>query len=62
MTNRNEYRWILSIAAFLAMIFPFLSVFNKDVMLLGVPLLYFYVFVFWGLMIYMTYKLNQKSS
>lgn len=41
----------LAVVAFLAFNYPLLRVFDQDVIVLGVPLVWLYVFVVWGLLI-----------
>jgi hypothetical protein len=60
--DRNQWRWIISIAAFFAVIFPVVSIFNKAYFLLGIPLLYIYLFFLWACMIYLTYRLTRRNK
>ena len=41
----------LAVAAFALFSYPLLRVFDREVIVLGVPLVWLYVFVVWGLLI-----------
>ena len=48
--------WVIFFALGLVMLnYPFLHIFNKDLQLLGVPLLILYLFVGWPLSIFIIY-------
>lgn len=40
--------------------FPLLSLFNRPVMVLGIPVLYLYLFVTWSLIIFLTLIINRS--
>lgn len=42
--------------------YPLLSLFNLDVMVLGVPLLYLYVFGYWAALIFLIFLLCKREG
>lgn len=42
--------------------FPLLSLFNRPVMVLGVPLLYLYLFVAWWVIILLTLAISRSGT
>jgi len=47
----KEFLVILSIVSFLMLNYPLLSIFDRLLLLWGIPLLYFYIFLVWLLII-----------
>ena len=41
--------------------FPIIGIFNKDGMLLGIPSLYFYLFLIWALLIIVMYLMSDRT-
>ncbi len=51
MRNRNERLAALALIGAVALNYPLLSLFADSSFLLGIPLLYLYLFVFWAVFI-----------
>ena len=51
MKKRNERITVLAVGGTLALNYPWLSLFSTDGLLLGIPWLYLYLFVVWGVFI-----------
>jgi len=49
--RQNERLVAIFVAAVLALNFPLLSIASRMKLLLGIPILYFYLFFIWGLLI-----------
>jgi len=41
--------------------FPIIGIFNEDGMLLGIPSLYFYLFLIWALLIIVMYLMSDRT-
>lgn len=41
--------------------FPMLSVFNKSIFVFGIPLIFFYTFLLWAIIIFMTFRLSKSN-
>jgi len=54
--SKKERLWIvLGILSFILVNYPFLQIFNRDTLLIGIPMLVFYLFGFWILAIVLLY-------
>ncbi len=54
--SKKERLWIvLGILSFILVNYPFLQIFNRDTLLIGIPMLVFYLFGFWILAIVFLY-------
>ena len=42
--------------------FPFLEIFNKPVLVAGIPLLYLYLFLIWGFFIVLLYVIVNRPN
>jgi hypothetical protein len=62
MTRRNELRWFFTLLFFVAAVFPFISVFNKQLLLGGIPILYLYLFGLWIVVIGISFRLTKRPS
>lgn len=51
MRKRNERITMLAVGGTLALNYPWLSLFSADQFLLGIPSLYLYLFLVWGVFI-----------
>jgi hypothetical protein len=61
--NKKATRLIsVSIVAFLLLNFPLLSTVSNTHLLLGLPVLYVYVFFVWALLISATFLISQNQS
>jgi hypothetical protein len=60
--KRRELRIVTFVSGILLVNFPLLSVFNKPVLIFGIPLLFCYIFVLWAFIIFMTFHLSKKQS
>ncbi len=60
--RRRELRWALFIAGMIIFNFPVMSIFNKPHFILGVPMLYFFIFFLWLWVIFFTYLLSSKKN
>ena len=49
--KRNERIVVLAIVGMLALNYPWLSLFSKNILVFGIPLLYLYLFGLWALLI-----------
>lgn len=59
--KRRELRIVTFVSGILLVNFPLLSVFNKPVLLFGIPILFCYIFFLWAFIIFMTYRLSKKQ-
>ena len=57
----REYIYILFIAGFIGLNYPVMSIFNHLVLLLGIPLLYLYIFLVWLTIIVLLAVIMEKS-
>ena len=60
--KRRELRWAIFWAGVIAVNYPILSIFNKPLLIFGLPSLYVYVFGLWVLLIVLTLRLSKKQS
>tara|TARA_B100000678_G_C17859390_1_gene362525 strand:- start:129 stop:395 length:267 start_codon:yes stop_codon:yes gene_type:complete len=59
--KRHEQKLVvLSFALFVALNTPFILIFDSSMQLLGIPVLYFYIFVVWLVAIIVTYIILKK--
>jgi hypothetical protein len=60
--KRRELRIATFVSGILLVNFPLLSVFNKPVLVFGIPLLFCYIFFLWAFIIFMTYMTDHKTT
>jgi hypothetical protein len=62
MKERNSRQKLIALALAAAVLLniPMLETANKKSLVLGFPLLYFYVFTVWAILIFLLYKLSKK--
>jgi hypothetical protein len=61
-SSRKKHRLIaLCIVGFLALNYPLLYLFDRAELYLGVPVLFLYLFLFWGFFILMTALVIEKN-
>ncbi|WP_307140754.1 MULTISPECIES: hypothetical protein [unclassified Siphonobacter] len=59
---RGQYLIIVSLLFALILNFPLLSLFNRPILWLGIPLLYWYLFIVWlGLVILMYWYWTRRN-
>lgn len=63
MKERNSKQKLiaLAIAAVVFLNIPILETVNKPILLLGFPLLYFYIFGVWIILIVILYRLSRRN-
>ncbi len=59
---KSQYLLTLFFAGIFLLNYPVMALYNKNTKLLGIPSLYLFVFVFWLLMIVLTYLIIQKTK
>jgi hypothetical protein len=59
--RRDERFAALALAAAVVMLPPFLGIFNTGAMVLGVPLLFLYLFAVWGVVIALAAVLTRRQ-
>jgi lipid-A-disaccharide synthase-like uncharacterized protein len=63
MSNDRAYKLVsLFLLAFLLLNFPIIGIFSREGYFLGIPVLFFYVFSVWGILIILTYYLVRRSK
>lgn len=62
MKNRSERLMALVLAGVLAFNYPLLSLFADGGLLLGIPILYLYLFVLWGIFILCTGLIIESKA
>ena len=62
MKRTNEWLIVLFGAGVLGLNYPLLSLFSRKVFLLGIPLLYLYLFAFWTLFILLMALVMRKRK
>lgn len=61
MKKRHEQKFVvLSIAVLLALNVPFILMFDSNDAVLGIPVLYFYIFTVWLISILISYRILSK--
>jgi hypothetical protein len=60
--QRNERIVVLTIVGMLALNYPWLSLFSKDVLMLGIPLLFLYLFGFWAVFIVLARLIIESGN
>lgn len=58
----SEYTIILFIASLLALNYPLLSSVNHLVLILGIPLLYLYIFLIWSAIIVFMALISERAA
>ena len=58
----REYMVVLFVGACLAINYPLLELFNRPLMLFGIPLLYFYLYLIWLLLIIVLVIVVERSE
>lgn len=61
-TGKRTKLGALFVLGFILLNFPFIYLFGKDYQVWGIPLLYFYIFVVWLVLILLVMKLSGKSK
>ena len=59
--KRQELRIVMFVLGIFLINFPMLSVFNKSIFVFGIPLIFFYTFLLWAIIIFMTFRLSKKQ-
>ena len=62
MTKRNERIIVLALVGVLVLNYPWLSLFSTGGLLLGIPVLYLYLFVVWGAFIFLVGLLIETNE
>lgn len=52
----------ISLLFIVAFNFPFLKIFNKPILVAGIPLLYLYLFLLWGVLILLLYLITNRQN
>lgn len=60
MTNRQKFWAFLGVLIFILLNWPLLQIFNRDVLLAGIPILVLYLHVVWILAIAALYILGRR--
>lgn len=60
--KRNERLLALALVGILALNYPLLSIFADGGFVFGIPLLYFFLFVFWGIVILLAGLITESKS
>ena len=60
--KRNERLLVLALVGILALNYPLLSIFADDGFVFGIPLLYFFLFVFWGVVILLAGLITESKA
>lgn len=60
--RRREYVIVLFVAAVLALNYPLLSIYNRVLLPLGIPLLYLYIFLVWLVIIVLTAMAMERPQ
>jgi len=59
--KRRELRIVIFVLGIFLINFPMLSVFNKSLFVFGIPLIFFYTFLLWAIIIFVTFRLSKKQ-
>jgi hypothetical protein len=62
LQKRRESRWAIFVIGVVLINFPFLSVFNKNQLVFGLPMTYFFLFTLWISIIVFTYIMTLKQK
>ncbi|MEJ2671060.1 MAG: hypothetical protein P8168_02430 [Deltaproteobacteria bacterium] len=62
MTKLGKFWALLGILGFLLLNYPLLEIFNRDILLAGIPFLVLYIFVIWLLAIIGLYALSRRLT
>ncbi len=62
MTKRNERIIVLALVGMLGLNYPWLSLFSTGGLLLGIPVLYLYLFLVWGAFILLVGLLIETNE
>lgn len=64
MKERNTRQKLLALAITTAVLLniPVMETVNKRVLLFGIPLLYFYIFLVWLIFIFILYRLTRNTE
>ena len=52
----------LALVGLLALNYPLLSLFSRAQLIFGIPLLYLYLFIFWGIFIFLTAMAIERKA
>ena len=58
----REYIIILFVTSLMILNYPLLSIFNRPVLLFGIPLLYFYIFAVWFVIIVLLALISETDQ
>jgi hypothetical protein len=58
----REYIIILFVISFMILNYPLLSIFDRPVLLFGIPLLYFYIFAVWFVIIVLLALISETDQ
>lgn len=62
MPNDKQYKLVtLFLFSLLLFNFPFLGLFNKNILIAGIPVLYLYVFFCWIIILFLTFWVQRKN-
>jgi hypothetical protein len=62
LDKRDQLAIFLGILLFILLSYPFLEIFNRDILVAGIPLLPFYLFGIWLVFIAALYLLGRWSG
>lgn len=57
---KNQYLWVVFILGVILLNYPILAIYNIPEIWFGMPVLYFFVFLFWLLLILATFLIILK--
>lgn len=57
---KNQYLWVVFILGVVLLNYPILAIYNIPEIWFGIPVLYFFVFLFWLLLILATFLIILK--
>jgi hypothetical protein len=57
---KNQYLWVVFVLGVVLLNYPILAIYNIPEIWFGIPVLYFFVFLFWLLLILATFLIILK--